>query len=482
MATKLKPYGDSFLLSKWHPLQKKTVNMSWPCDQTKADSIALDIDSILSNKDVLQAPTAAKLLRYEREACEWVFGKAKVDELLGDVPKGLAPEDTAELSRMLAKSSRLPTDGRGRIDLRQARRGVKRHKNFIELAKSLNPRGQRIADERRADAERELKVARQRLEQQEDELRRLRSERNVHVKARIGPAYEEWRKEYEKDHAIQTYNEVCTWVEDFMDSLPQRRDTLLRDITSRHVDKWLSGMKRGDGKPPSAQTRSNRKGYLSSFWSDVKRRYEMSTHIMDNAAPIRGRRRERIVAIRSHEALVEMIDALEPWPYWQAWAAFAMLAGPRWAEQQYSEVSHVLLGQGYLLLYARKTGRERRVPIERTILKPILEAYLPTVIGKWLFPNLLPPGIVNREKTPDGIWSSNSNWKEAWKVVKANALDPEADYWKHGPREWRHTFGTALGHTGRSSLEISHLMDNQSKVAERFYVAPTGAVRWPLEW
>jgi integrase len=205
----------------------------------------------------------------------------------------------------------------------------------------------------------------------------------------------------------------------------------------------------------------------------------MNSNPIDNASPIRGRRKEKIVAIRRHADLKEMIDAIDD-PYWKTWVAFAMLAGPRFSEQVYAEKSHVLLDQGYALIYSRKTGRERRVPIERTILKPILESYVPTVTTRWLFPNLLGESVVKRKLTPEVVWSSNKNWAETWEKVQVR--NPEAYYWSHGPKEWRHSFGTALGHVGKSSVEISHLMGNSPNVAMRFYVAPTNSARWPLEW
>lgn len=51
--------------------------------------------------------------------------------------------------------------------------------------------------------------------------------------------------------------------------------------------------------------------------------------------------------------------------------------------------------------------------------------------------------------------------------------------------EWRHSFSTALGMSGFSSLEIARLMENSAAIAERHYVAirtQDAGNRWPFKW
>ncbi len=68
-------------------------------------------------------------------------------------------------------------------------------------------------------------------------------------------------------------------------------------------------------------TKAKNKRYLSTFFSWAFRKYDLSENPIAKALPVAGvdRNPENILAIRSHESLVEFLDALKPWPYWRAW-------------------------------------------------------------------------------------------------------------------------------------------------------------------
>ncbi len=230
---------------------------------------------------------------------------------------------------------------------------------------------------------------------------------------------------------------------------------------------------------------------------------------------------ENILAVRRIQDLRELIESLKGAPYWQAWVAFACLAGARFREQCFTKLDDVFLDDDgdYIRITSRasgrhvvgtKTSRERRIPIEKTILLPILKAHIARrkveqrvpkagdgERSVWLFPSIVGEGTIAREKSAPGLWSDNTVFLASWRKIAAiaDAIEEKdadgkitlrwlADYWTYGPAEWRHTFGTALGNCGWSALEISRVMGNSPDVCERHYVGSTSqgsAKRWPLQ-
>ena len=247
-----------------------------------------------------------------------------------------------------------------------------------------------------------------------------------------------------------------------------------------------------DGLEVSQVTKAKNKRYLSAFFSWAFRKYDLSENPIAKTLPVAGvdRNPENIIAIRSYEGLVEFLDALKPWPYWRAWVAVACLAGPRWSEQCWLKAKDVYLKNGYLRVTTRtggrnptgtKTGRERNVPIEQTILHKILEEHTDALkmTETWLFPG------PSELKTTGGRWRENAQFLSAWRRVAAEAnskTDGAAEYWHYGPAEWRHTAATAMGHSGMSALQISQWIGNSPSVCLRHYISPVGPNRWPLNW
>jgi hypothetical protein len=159
-------------------------------------------------------------------------------------------------------------------------------------------------------------------------------------------------------------------------------------------------------------------------------------------------------------------------------------------------VDDVYLDNGYLRVTTRasgrvaargtKTGRERNVPIERRVLLPILAAWVQkqkNAGSPWLFPALNPDGLIKRTKTPDGVWSDNGVWHDYWTAARVRLGVVGKPHYDYGPAKWRHTAGTAMGHSGLSSLQISRNLGNSEDVANRHYVARLAPGKcWPLRW
>lgn len=272
----------------------------------------------------------------------------------------------------------------------------------------------------------------------------------------------------------------------------------------------------------SPVTRKNFRAYLSTFFSWARDRYDL----VENPAskiPVPGSERsaENIQAIRRYENLIEIANALRDWPYWRALWLVGVLMGPRWDELRHMRISHVFLQSRSLSIWAPKTHRMRQAPIERTLLLPALRSHLErrarerqgqdvdlplfggpgdgaqpeaikaAALSDLLFPSYVSEGTKPRTKTEAGIWSHNVTFlrsyrtamKAAWRQ-HSNAADwskaPPA--WRYGPREWRHSAGSAMGHCGCSSLEISQWIGNSEAVARRHYIPPVSGERWPLDY
>ena len=315
----------------------------------------------------------------------------------------------------------------------------------------------------------------------------------------------------------------------------RRQPRLVRALAAP-VTRAAAGVTRGAGgaaqtSAPAAAlaelspiTRRKLRAYLGGFWSWAVRRYDLAEHPVAKSAPIAGvaRRAERIVAFRRPEELTDLFEALRPWPYWRAFVALGCLAGLRWGEQCRLRLGDVSLADNSLRVLASKTGRLRTVPLERTIALPLLREHLgrraaeragrapeelpllgedgpspglaAALLTDLVFPCVLAAGTRPRTRTAPGEWSSSSNFLKAWRRVReaawrrrielglaaVDSRPPEC--WAYGPREWRHTAGAAMGHSGMSSLQISQWLGNSESIARRHYIPPTGAERWPFRW
>lgn len=373
------------------------------------------------------------------------------------------------------------------------------------------------------------KLLRARAETAEYELARSRRERNTHIRATVGEAVSAWKEFYLSGREHITFTNACTAVDSFVSSLPKAGAFRLADIEAAHVDEWVLKLVRQPktatggttdlSKPLSALTKKSMLRRVGSCLTWVKRKYKLHTNPADDVEPVAGacKNPEQIVAIRRLADIAALLDGLKPLPYWRALVATALFTGARYAELIWMRLDQVYLDEEYIYVASRaagkrvkgtKTGRERRISIERTTFRAILKEHVETrrreLRGKatglscvaatspWLFPTTIDETETHtpRRKSLAGMWSDNGVFSDAWKKAVdglhtnlAGKLIEPAEYWRYGPSEWRHTFGSILGHCGWSSLEISHVMGNSEDVARRYYIVPGhGGKRWPFEF
>lgn len=454
------------------------------------------------------------VLRHPR-AVEIFFGASsrQAGWVSGLEPEGQSPDVYVFMGALLnevAEDLQLDEDGQGR------------------LANSIV----RFADAARADLQAEVEDLRAKVAALAPELddanarvTELERARNIHVRTTVGEAFDGWLAEYRPTHSAMTVSNAVHAIEGFVASVPKARGARLGDLRPEHVAAWLRDMKPErplKGRDTIAPaTKVARRAYLRSFLTWCCWHHGLSENVAASGPPIMGAARtpEHIVAIRRREDISKLLEDLAPQPYWRAWVAVACLAGPRWGEQARLKLEDVYLDDGYFRVATltggrrpkgTKTGKERNVPIERTVLRPILKAHLevrakerkkkgatPGERSAWLFPTIVPDNpYMPRVKAPPGQWSHNRTWVRAWEAATDVCTgrageEPEggwperAAYWSYGPAQWRHTFGTVLGMCGWGSLEIARVMGNSEDVAKRHYVAATAqgqSKRWGFKF
>ena len=399
--------------------------------------------------------------------------------------------------------------GKGRQFYAQ-KRGLRQPHRRIEVDfKEMDDLRQQKAE---SDRQR-LRVEREYAEL-EQEAKQLRRKLNQHCKETLGKAVEKFERYYPDGHSPSDALRVIAIAKDFKEKTGTEYP--LGEVSAKHVNDWLGSLKRkelkrkkpiralqirqdlhGKGKlsePLAPPTKAKYKRYASVFLTWAYKTYDLSENPMDKTIDVPGVARypENIIAIRRFEQLEGLLDGLEKRPYWHAWVAVAILAGPRWAEQAWLKVDDVYLDSHYLRIATRKsgkrpigtkTGRERNVPLEGEILFSILKRYLADHPrnSPWLFPRL----EKETGKPADGRWSSSSNFRKQWKEVRiaaANEATVKGDFWMYGPREWRHCAATAMGHSGCTEIQVSQWSDNSPDMVRRHYMAPVGAQTWPLKW
>jgi integrase len=468
----------TFVVNFVHPFTGERVSRSLQTrDSTLARQIALDLERLARNAELWalheKDPHAPEFLAYQPRAVEVFCGQR-----LGAAPATalLAPEQRQVLEALTQS-------------------GLMRHVGSIALG------SEELAEERRRRVENEKKLhdlAREKA-MLEEELATLRRRLNLHVSVTLGEALGQFRRIYPQGRSEGTVRDVVGTVESFLGKVGP--DLNLGRLRAHEIDRWLREARRVDnGGDLSPLTRKRLKANLSIFLTWACREYDLAENVMLKAAPIPGvaRHPEQILAIRRLEDLRALFEALRPWPYWRACVATAILAGPRWSEQVWLKKEDVFLEDGYLRITTRtsgrrvqgtKTGRERNVPLERTLLIPALREHLARLDSPhpWVFPSLQLDGNP-RTKTPPGIWSSSTGFHHAWKGIAEAARESaggEGEFWSYGPAEWRHSFGTALAQCGFTTLEISKLMGNSPSIAERYYIglrAEDAGRRWPFRW
>lgn len=488
-----KPPGrQGYAVTFHHPMLKKTVARGLGCrEETKAMAIAHDLEQLCLAPELWKNLKNPKLLMYEQKALEVFFGKEKVAHLANQ-RRAYSKKDAVQAAKTLAE-----VRDRGRAGAETAAEGNLSMADVQKLLRTYNPQRFKQMEEELTAA----KVRIKELEKKEEELKQLWSEyaklqrkQNKHARAPLEAARLEWEEAYRSGHAEKTIREAKDSVKRFVDFVGKHKP--VGDIKAYDVDRYLTSVKAKDGSELAPRTKQKFKEGISTFWTWAVRRYDLFENIMWKSGRVPGANRpsEKIEAIRKRKEIDELIDTLKPSPYWQAWVATAILAGPRYDEQARLRVEDVYLDENYILIRSRKTGRQRRVPIETTKLKKILKDWMKQAKGTLVFPAQITRKRP-RVKTDEGLWSSHRNFLDNWRKSRDEILkdlkknEPkkkkvaERDYWSYGPREWRHTFGTVLGMCGWNSLEISRAMGNSPMVADRHYIAEVSAAnRWTFKW
>ena len=513
----LKEGRSSYILPFRDPVTGKSRTVSLKTvEENIAVTITTDVKALCRGGELLQAPRKHldKLRTYERRAVEIVFGDEIAIDVFGvaGVTAGLEHDDISTIIEKFENSEILSKKSKRDEGVEWTEN--ERHDWVYEELKALTPAGYRRLKESLASAIKEVEELRSKNHYLQSALNKFRKDANFAVTVTLGRAIRgpaattdgarrlTWRNEepkafeakYKVDHSVQQYRFVGHWLWKFAEWLPGKGEALLADVTAKQVDQWLASF--GTLNP---RTRRSRRNALSVFFRWATKEYSLGRNPMADADDITGVIHEDIRAIETHADLKTLIEALKPVPYWQAFVAFACLCGPRKSEQFRLKIDDVVNCE-LVKIKATKTGKQRRVVIEQSILKPLLEAHITRrkqerLNGKtdgeksdYLFPTTLDEGPRERSTSAPGIWSSGfyRAWDRLLGDLKKDHGLPLAEYfWSYGPAEWRHTFGTALANCGWSSLDIARAMGNSPRVAEAHYIAQTSQRpdnRWPLKF
>ena len=524
LTPKARSENSGYRVTFKHPLENKKLVCRGlgTTSKDEADAICRDAVLIFNDPELLKDEKSPRLLIYHPRAVALVFGNEVAEDVAAKAAHPTFDEsDIGTVSERVVQALSLTG-----IAITKALRSTVKE----ILCQNESQRYRELQNQFKA-LENEVKSLRPRCEEAEAQLQQFRKERNVHVKVRMAEAVEEWEKYYVDGRASVTIKQATSSIESFVTSLPGGKNCKLADIQPEHIDNWLQGLRKalpdGTTLKLSPVSKKRHRAYLSTFYTWAQRKYKLAANPIDATIPLAGiaRNPENILAIRRESELNEFINALADYPYWQAWAAVAIFAGPRMSEQVWLKVDDVYLDEDEIRITSRasgkriigtKTGRERNIPIEKTVLKKILAAHVarrraeqkkrnatPAEASQWLFPSTLAENIYRpRELTLPGLWSGGRALLDAWREVVRKASDYDAEgatgedetnafkawmekagVWSYGPAEWRHTFGTLLGRCGWSSLEISHAMGNSPTIAERHYISRSNKKeRWSFKY
>ena len=530
--------NGGYILKFRHPLLKRPASFGLGTkDEVRAHRIAHDATLLFNNPSVLQAPTPETLIGYDPRSVEIVFGDERAKSLLdgtAGIQQAITPEDAKELEATVKLHSEW-------MEILKTEQVVDQSGGLSKLLETFTPKNHALLIglcQRQSD---QIKLLEARNCWLESEFQKLSKKTNAQVKATIQEAFEIFKRQYVNEIRTQTFNENSRYVQSFVDSLTEKGNTRLALIDSGDVDNWVSRLKADDGQALQPRTIRNRRNAISRFFSWCKSKYRLNDNPVGACLPIPGvaRHLHEIKAIDRLSDLQDFFASLESESYWKAWVMTACLAGPRFSEQCGLKISDVYLDQDgdYLRIVGTKTGRVRKVNIEKTKLLVVLKDFVktrkaeqdavratPAQKSDFLFPSLVENASLPRENSEPGKWSHNAAFhfnytklvcrvgsskakqaalhylelrrevrrkakSEKWdsKKRKQNKVEQwtSNDYWAYGPSEWRHTFGTILAHCGFTSLEISRFMGNSPAVADRHYIksaASGGDKRWDFNW
>ncbi len=545
LTPKLEPGRASYTVRFRHKLRNGKVcpfSLS-TADNATAHHICREVESLCQQPALVQEHV--KLRGYMRRSVEIAYGDNVAQQVFGE-SKGpyLATEDAESIAKVLETAHELAT-GKKFLEPYLDRLGAPLSDfdglSEIEIFKKLIdgyllPKVSKL-EERNKSLEQRIQILEPRVLEIETDNQRLRGQLNVHVKTSVGKAVEAWKEVYPNDRGQQTVYKAFRAVDSLVSVLPDRETTPLRDMTAGVIESWVEGLKKEDGSPMNPLTKRDLRAGVSVFMTWACKKFELDKNPMDRVEGVHGvaKNAEHIRAIRRFAELTSYLDSFKDHEYWRAWVAVAMLAGPRFSEQRRLKISNVYTGEDgdYIRIatiltagekkQGTKTGKERNVLIERSILLPILKEHIEyrtreinelrssdSLKSQWLFPSTVGKGTVERKSALPGTWSSNSTWVRNFRNVLGEILgykrpprnenERKKDYrkrlrkhfneflstkdeiWSYGPDEWRHCFGTALGNCGFSSLEISVYMGNREDVCRRHYVAPPKGKRWQLQY
>lgn len=334
----------------------------------------------------------------------------------------------------------------------------------------------------------ELTTARGKIADIQRQLETIEKKYAVNVKATVEDVAKIWADVYRNQVAAKTYKEAKRAVDLFTASLPEK--TKLVDVDAGKIESWLNSLIKTDdtGKavPIAAVTRKKTRQYLCVFVTWAVQRYTLPINPI-TAVRVKSKAQDSIDAITDEKVLIKLTESLKPDPYWQTIVAVCCFAGPRYSELINMKLSDINLDANEFRIAGVKTGKFRRVPVEQSTLRPILDAYLKTVRPKlgdssYLFPSIADAALYKpRTLTPEGVWSDNGVFLDYFRAATAKRVPVTIKH--YGPREFRHTFGTVLGMIGWGSREISETMGNSESVANRFYIAKSKhGTRWSFKY
>jgi hypothetical protein len=483
-------------------------------DQDAAEATCNDL-VLLFEADPQIPEGSPRLLAYKPRAVEIVYGKKSASEVFQHQAKPtLDPSDVGTLStRILAALTRTAK--------------AKQKATLDEILSEYESIRYNELNKQYETLENRLKVLEPKTQEQSRYIDELRREHNVHVTITVADAYHLWKQTDDfKALSGKTQRETIYAIDSFTASLPDSKAFKLADLKANHITEWLNKLKAKDGKSElSVVTKAKMKRYLSVFVGAAYSDHDLSENPMDKTKAIKGAamNREQITAITKLDHFTEMLDAVKAVDsYWHTLLATAVLAGPRYAELCWMKIEHVNLEGNYIRIATRedvdgeargtKTGRERSVPIENTVLRELLEKHVERRLKEqkqkdateaqksdYLFPTTVPGNPFKpRTLTPEGVWSDNGIFLDEWRAVrdKARAKLTEKvknehkkaelagrEYWNYGPREWRHCAGTAMGHAGNDTGRVAAWLGNSEDVCRRHYKrASESGKLWPFKW
>ncbi len=518
--------NGGFIVKFRHPILKKPVSYGLGTqDETVAHEICNDAVRLLENPNLKDTD----LTGYSAKAVQIAYGDQKASEFKDTslaLQKPLSTEDVQEIKKrvklvedwqtILQTSGAEDVDNFKELGLQKllVDFNPKNHSLLLGLAKS---QGRKIAEMQ--DEIKSLKI----------ELQKFRQINNAHADVTILQAFEAFKKVY--NGADRTKKENYRWIEHFIESLQDKGSTKISTVFKSDVKKWLEAM----GKL-SEQTLKNRRNSVSTFFSDAINRYELFSNPVSGLKTNGTKRDKSIIAIDRISELQSLIKSLEGNLYWQCWVALACLMGPRWKEQATIKIQDVLLGTegNQVKLIGKKTRHNRLAKIEKTTLLPILTKFLELRVKQQKSSNVSPEeksdylfySLAKRNPKKDsklcGLWRSSNSWWLKWAKCVSEYGSNEAklvasayistrkddlrqmkeqrskglkvktskvpkwtttDQWNFGPREWRHTAGTAMANCGLTAIDISRQLGNSAVVAENHYISRTSQDKvWPFKW